>query len=170
MNHLNLSHRSRLSELLRQAAAALFVVAAASGCASTTHQRVTAQVTAAVDHFLTAFNNLDWPAFQECFAQDATLFNPDIPDAPSVHRLSGRPAIEDSFRRVFEATRKSASGPPYMHIVPQGLVVQGFGKVAVVTFEFSRAANSFGRRTIVFEERGGQWLIVHIHASNISRS
>lgn len=151
------------------AAAAFVVVAVFSGCASATRPDVTPQVTAALDHFLTAFNNLDWPAFRECFAEDATLFNPDIPDAPSVHRLDGRSAIEDSFRAVFEATRKSGTGPPYMHIVPQRLTIQASGTVAIATFEFGRTANSFGRRTIVFEKRGGRWLIVHIHASNISR-
>jgi hypothetical protein len=41
---------------------------------------------------------------------------------------------------------------------------------AVVTFEFDRnAPESLGRRTIVFDQREGEWKIVHIHASNARR-
>ena len=36
---------------------------------------------AAFDQFTAAFNSLDWEAFRRCFADSASLFNPDIPDA-----------------------------------------------------------------------------------------
>jgi ketosteroid isomerase-like protein len=142
---------------------ALFCLSLAVGCTtSQPHENSIHGVEQALAQFLLAFNNLDWPAFRQCFASDATLFNPDIPGATSVHRLDGREAIESSFQAVFELT-----GPPYMHIVPNNLRIQLLGTVAVATFEFGRAGGSFGRRTLVFERRQGRWLIVHLHASNI---
>ena len=69
-------------------------------------------VAQALDRFITAFNNLDWDRFRNAFANDVTLFNPDIPEAPSVDRLDGRQLVENGFRSVFEASRKAASGPP----------------------------------------------------------
>lgn len=49
---------------------------------------------AAFDQFIVAFNSLDWEAFRRCFADLASLFNPDIPDAISLHRMDGRTDIE----------------------------------------------------------------------------
>jgi ketosteroid isomerase-like protein len=120
---------------------------------------------AAFERFVAAFNALDWVAFRDCFADTATLFNPDIPDAVSLHRLDGRAEIEQSFRAVFNAA--NGHGPS---IRPENVRIQQFSDTAIVTFEFSRPQHSFGRRTIVFNRQGAQWLIVHIHASNVVSS
>lgn len=116
--------------------------------------------------FLAAFNALDWQAFQDCLAEDVSPFNPDIPEAASLHRLDGRVEVESSFRKVFAVSRNApgAAGP---HIVPERTRVQQFGETAVATFEFQRSGSSFGRRTVVLNRGVTGWKIVHIHASNI---
>jgi len=119
-----------------------------------------------VAEFIYAFNNLDWEHFRQYFADDATVFNPAIPEVTELHRLDGREKIETVFKRVFEEARKG-KGPPYLHIQPENLKIQMLTNAAVVTFHFKRSESSFGRRTFVFEKRNGKWLIVHLHASNV---
>ena len=123
----------------------------------------------AFNRFIVAFNNLDWDTFRAAFADDVTVFNPDIPEATTVGRLNGRAQVEGGFRSVFEATRKKASGPPYLHIVPEDVQMQMLGETAIVSFQFDREGNSIGRRTLVFHLEGRAWKIVHIHASNVTR-
>jgi ketosteroid isomerase-like protein len=121
----------------------------------------------AFNRFIAAFNNLDWEQFRNAFADEVTVFNPDIPEVPSVSRLDGRQKVEEGFRSVFAASRKQGSGPPYLHIEPKGVRIQMLGRVAIVSFEFDREGDSLGRRTIVLQRKGRVWKIVHIHASNI---
>jgi ketosteroid isomerase-like protein len=122
-----------------------------------------AEPRAAFEHFIAVFNALDWKSFQATFADDASVFNPDIPEVISLHRLDGRSEFERTFRAVFD----SKLGP---HIVPENVRVQRFGDTAIVTFEFERTTGSFGRRTVVLNHRRRGWLIVHIHASNVTRA
>lgn len=124
----------------------------------------------ALDQFIDAFNNLDWPRFSAALDDEVTVFNPDIPEAPGLHRLDGRAQVEEGFRKVFEATRSQAAGPPYLHIVPRELRIQQYGDVALASFEFQRDGASYGRRTIVFRHRLDGWKIVHIHASNVGKA
>ena len=117
----------------------------------------------AFERFIAAFNALDWDSFRACFADDASVFNPDIPEVMSLHRLDGRNSIERTFRAVFDASAESTGSP---RIVPENLRIQQFNDTAVVTFEFRRSSASFGRRTLVLHHQGRAWLVVHIHASN----
>ena len=130
-----------------------------------------AEVRKALMSFLDALNNLRWDDFRSWFADDVTLFNPEIPEAASLGRVDGREAVEKSFRRVFDETRKRASGPPYMHIAPRNLQVQMLDRAAaaVATFEFDRDDGTIGRRTFVYEKTPAGWRIAHIHASNTSK-
>ena len=121
---------------------------------------------ATLSRFLAAFNALDWQTFQDCLAEDVSLFNPDIPEVASLHRLDGRAAVENSFRKVFAAS-PNAPGAVGPHIVPERTRVQQFGDTAVATFEFQRHGASFGRRSIVLNRGAAGWKIVHIHASNV---
>jgi len=121
------------------------------------------------NRFIVAFNNLDWDTFRSALADDVTLFNPDIPEAPNLGRLDGRQRVEESFKAVFAASRRQSNGPPYLHIVPKNVRVQMLGDSAIVTFEFDRDGNSFGRRTFVFHRGVHGWKIAHIHASNVVR-
>jgi len=120
----------------------------------------------ALASFIDALNNLKWDAFRAWFAEEATLFNPEIPDVRDLGRIDGREAIERSFRLVFDSARRQASGPPYLHIVPRNVRVQMLVDVAVVTFEFDRDGGSMGRRTLVFRKQAEGWRIIHLHASN----
>jgi hypothetical protein len=123
---------------------------------------------ATFDHFIAAFNALDWETFRHCFAESASVFNPDIPDVPSLHRMDGRSAIERSFRAVFDAAAAGPAGQRGPNIHPENVRQQQFGDTGIITFEFKRAGNSMGRRTVVFNRVKGSWLIVHIHASNVA--
>jgi hypothetical protein len=114
-----------------------------------------------------AMTRLELEVFSGCFDADITLFNPDIREAPNLHRLAGRAAVEANFGKVFEHARRSASGPVYLHVEPRDVLIQMNGDTAVVTFEFDRDAGSYGRRTIVLVRRANGWKILHIHASNV---
>lgn len=133
------------------------------------HENSQKDVEQAFNRFIVAFNNLDWDSFRSALADDVTVFNPDIPEAPGLDRLDGRQQVEQGFKAVFAASRKQSNGPPYLHIVPRNLRIQMFGASAIVTFEFDRDGNSFGRRTLVFNRGSHGWKIVHIHASNVVR-
>jgi ketosteroid isomerase-like protein len=127
------------------------------------------QVLEAFGRFIAAFNSLDWESFRQSFASDATLFNPAIPEAAGPGRVDGREDVENSFRSVFAAARSQASGSPYLHIVPEHVLVQPLTDAAIVTFEFDRGDGSIGRRTLVFRRQATGWKIVHVHASNAVR-
>jgi hypothetical protein len=53
-----------------------------------------------------------------------------------------------------------------LEIEPEHLVIKIFEHTAIVTFELEEK-KSFDRRTIILERKNKEWLIVHIHASNI---
>ena len=95
-------------------------------CASATGAQASQSASdprAALDHFIAAFNALDWKAFRACLGDSASLFNPDIPGAVSLHRLDGRPEIERSFRVVFGPNPDgSANAGP--NITPTNVRVQ----------------------------------------------
>jgi ketosteroid isomerase-like protein len=133
------------------------------------HESSQKDVEEAFNRFIVAFNNLDWDSFRSALADDVTVFNPDIPEAPSLDRLDGRHEVEEGFKKVFVASRKQFNGPPYLHIVPKNVRIQMLGESAIVTFEFDRDGNSFGRRTLVFHRGSHGWKIAHIHASNVVR-
>lgn len=121
-----------------------------------------AAVEKTAEQFVEAFTNLDWERFRRFFAADATVFFP--PSARSPRRANGKAEIEAVFRSVFDNARKQKSSPPYLNIQPKEMKIQMLGDVAIVTFHLEDP-DSLGRRTIVFQKRGGQWLIVHLHAS-----
>ena len=133
-----------------------------------TRDRAVAEIQTALSSFIKAFNTLDWEQFRSCFTENATVFHPDNPETRDLGRLEGTDQIEQSFGLVFDAARRQASGPPYLHIEPKNVRVQLLLNAAVVTFEFDRAQASLGRRTVVLEKRSGDWKIVHFHASNLS--
>ncbi len=117
--------------------------------------------------FIAAFNALDWPVFHSCFADSVSLFNPEVSGAASLHRLDGRTEVERSYRGIFDVAAADSTPSRGPHIVPEHLQMQQFGDAAVLSFEFKRAAGSFGRRTIVMARQADGWRIVHIHASNV---
>jgi ketosteroid isomerase-like protein len=115
--------------------------------------------------FLRAFEDLDMKQFITCFADDATVFFP-MPEPPE--RVHGRRAIQQRFERVFASIRGAAkSGPPFQHLDPEDLSIQLTpGQTAVVSFHLGNEKR-IGRRTLVLTNANGQWLILHLHASNV---
>ena len=112
--------------------------------------------------FVDAFNNLDWERFEASWAEDATAFFPPRIEA---NRVEEKPAIVAQFRAVFEDLPTEAPGPPYLSIEPRDLEVVMLNGAAVVTFHLGDPAAQ-DRRTLVFVNRDGQWLIAHLHASS----
>ena len=125
-----------------------------------------AAVAGVLRRFLTAFENLEWEPFRAAFADSATVFHP-APTMPE--RVTGRAAIDSTFRAVFADVRAHAtSGPPFHRLTPVGLRIQPLAPdVVLVTFEL-RNSERLGRRTVVFRREGTAWRIVHLHASNIA--
>jgi hypothetical protein len=59
-----------------------------------------------------------------------------------------------------------SSGPPYMTLEPEDVMIQVFDRTAIVTFHLI-AEGRLSRRTFVFVRRDNVWKIVHLHASNV---
>jgi uncharacterized protein (TIGR02246 family) len=141
---------------------ALSPSAYADAIASETEDR--AAIEAFTREFLHAFEDLDMKQFIVCFADDATVFFP-MPEPPE--RVQGKQAIQQRFEHVFASIRSTAkSGPPFHHLAPEDLTIQLVpGQTAVVSFQL-RNAERIARRTFVLTKMNGQWLIIHLHASN----
>jgi ketosteroid isomerase-like protein len=128
----------------------------------------TAEVRAAVETFLHAFEALDWPAFRACFAEGATVFQPT---PPHVLRTDSPESFERAWAAVFERIRRNSgrTAPPYMTLSPKDLRIQLLSeKSALVTFHLPQG-ETLGRRTVILERLDAGWKIVHLHASNLSR-
>jgi len=125
-----------------------------------------ADVRQALARFLTAFENLDWPAFRAAFADDASVFFP-VPEPPD--RFDGHAAVEARFHEVFAAIREgNPSGPPFHRLVPEGLRIDRLGPDAAIATFHLRNAERVARRTIVFRRTAAGWRIAHLHASNVT--
>ena len=124
----------------------------------------TSTVRAALEEFLTAFDDLDWERFRRCFASDATVFFPwDI----RPHRVDGTMEVEVEFKRFFDEARTRAKGPPYLNLVPHDVTIQVWQDVALVTFHFD-LPSAIGRRTMVWQRQDHEWRLMHLHASVIT--
>lgn len=90
-----------------------------------------------------------------------------MPEPPE--RVQGKQAIQQRFERVFASIRSTAkSGPPFHHLAPEDLLIQFMpGQNAVVSFQLKNEER-IGRRTLVVTNTNGRWLILHLHASNVS--
>ena len=127
----------------------------------------TAEVRAAVDAFVRAFEALDWPAFRACFAEGATVFHPA---PPHVLRTDSPESFERAWAAVFERIRRDSgrTAPPYFTLAPKDVRIQILSeRSALVTFHLPQGGTT-GRRTIVFEKLEAGWKIIHLHASNLS--
>ena len=116
-----------------------------------------------LDRFLVAFETLQWDAFRNSFADDATVFYPRA----MPQRADGREQFEAGFRKVFEQIRGNQTKPPYMRVEPRDLQVQMLGEVAIITFHLDDRPGFLNRRTIVMKKFGNEWKIVHLHASEV---
>ena len=121
--------------------------------------------------FVAALNNADLDALVETFAEDATIF---LPFSSDPARVTGKERIRGAFDPFLQRVRASGEGPPYLRISPADVHVQHFDGTAVVTFHLGqfpapteKEPSTFSRRTVVLRQIGGEWLIVHLHASNM---
>jgi ketosteroid isomerase-like protein len=119
----------------------------------------------ASEDFIAAFNNLEWEKFSRSFSDDATVF---FPFSQVPRRAGGRTEVEFVFKSFFDEMRKRKSGPPYQNITPKDVDIRMLKDAAIVTFHLGED-NPLGRRTVVFQKQKGEWLIVHLHASIISK-
>ncbi len=128
-----------------------------------------ADVEQAMSRFLTAFDNLDWPAFRDCFSESPTVFFP-FPQA--AQRAEGE-AFDKTWRSFFDSARKQAAGrgktaPPFMEIKPKDMRIDRVtDEVAVVTFHLGTEPR-LNRRTFVLQKFPNGWKIVHLHASYLT--
>lgn len=125
-----------------------------------------AAVAAALQRFLTAFENLDWGPFRAAFSDSATIFQP-VPEM--AERVTGPRGIDSTFHAVFAAIRARATGgPPYQRLVPTDLRIQPLSPgLVLVTFQL-RNAERLARRTVLFRHEKDGWRILHLHASNLA--
>jgi len=126
-----------------------------------------------VKAFVQAFNNLDCKRFNEFFSCDSTVFFP----SQETKRVTGKSKRENLFQGIFEDERKKRSyDESYLPVRLIGRTkVEMLGDTAIVTFHTdnrnsSGLGESIGRRTVVFQRDGEQWLVVHLHASNMPLS
>ncbi|MGI8836148.1 MAG: YybH family protein [Pyrinomonadaceae bacterium] len=119
----------------------------------------------AAEEFIKAFNNLEWGKFRNSFSDDVTVFFPFNQDP---RRANGRAEVETSFKSGFDELRKRKPNPPYLNIQPKDVQIQMLKDTAILTFHLP-GEDTFGRRTLVFQKQKGKWLIVHLHASIISK-
>lgn len=116
----------------------------------------------AVQRFVTAFNNLSAEELRPLFGEDATAFLP-MPDHAA--RITGRDQMLAVLAPLLEADRVRREGKP-LTLAAQDLAIQRSGNAAIATFDVG-TEQVHSRRTLVLEMRRGQWLIVHLHASNL---
>lgn len=132
------------------------------------------QVGTTIKRFLCAFEAGDLGTMRSAFAEDATTFPPatmanDLEteiDADAHRRVRGFPP---QFAELVAAFRKKGHEPPYMSLDPEDLEIQLINDVALVTFHLVNDER-LGRRTFVLTRIDDGWKIVHLHASNVSRT
>ena len=123
----------------------------------------------AMSRFLTAFNNLDWPAFKDCFSPSATMFFP-----VQIPRRVEQESFHKTWLSIFEYLRKQAAGqgktsPPYLDIKPNDVRIDQLKPdIAVVTFHLGSDPN-LNRRTLVLQKLPTGWKIVHLHGSSVTK-
>ena len=120
--------------------------------------------------FLTAFNNLDWPVFRDCFSKAPTVF---FPFPQMVRRVEGE-EFDKVWQDFFDLSRKRAAAqgktdPPFLNINPEDVRVDRLtNEVALVTFHLGTEPQ-LNRRTVVLQRFSNGWKIVHLHASYLPR-
>ena len=117
-------------------------------------------VQSTLNRFLTAFSQLQLDDMLACFADDATAF---FPAEHQRLRLTGKAAIGAAFAQVLARVR--GTGAMQLRLDAEGVQIQAFGDVAVITFHI--LGDHLSRRTFVVRRTDDQWLIVHFHGSNV---
>lgn len=124
-----------------------------------------AEVHAAAQGFLAAFDSLQFDPFRSYFADDITMFFP-FPQFPA--RVDGKQAVAEVFGQFMAAQREGrarAGRSMVQGITARDLLVQMASQdVAVVSFHLG-AEETPARRSLVFRKLPTGWKIIHWHAS-----
>ena len=124
------------------------------------------EIEQAISRFVTALNNLDWPAFRACFSTSPTGFFP----FPQIARRVEGAEFDKAWQFIFDRGRKQAAGegktsPPFLDIKLKDIRIDRLtNEVAVVTFHLG-AEPRLNRRTFILQRFPAGWKIVHVHAS-----
>jgi hypothetical protein len=120
----------------------------------------------ALARFVTAFENLDWTTFRDCFSANPTMFHPA---SPNLRRVDSPIEFDNAWHGVFNRIKRNSgrTSAPYMKLNSQDVRIERLTPdVALVTFHLADPG-IIGRRSLVFQKIDGNWKIVHIHASNL---
>lgn len=115
----------------------------------------------AAEHFLRAFDRLEWEPFDAAWSTSRSVFFP-FRDTPE--RVEGAD-VAARFRRFFDEVKATRPGPPYLRLRPEALRAEVRGDAGLVTFTLGRRPGDVGRRTLLFIRESGQWKLAHMHAS-----
>jgi hypothetical protein len=83
---------------------ATFSVVIASLCAQTTAE---SEVRKLMANFVTAFENLDWPAFRQCWVENPVVFFPSPDMRPGGTRTDNASEFNAAWQRVFDQARQT---------------------------------------------------------------
>lgn len=139
----------------------LLLLSLSTACASAPSAPPSAAaVREAMNGFMEALNALDVDRMAAFFADDVTAF---VPRAQP-ERAEGKAAVVAIFQRYVETTRATTSRT---NLVPEDLLVDVKGETGVVSFHM-RNPDAVERRTFIFQQQNGRWLITHFHASSFA--
>jgi ketosteroid isomerase-like protein len=124
--------------------------------------------------FITALQNLDWPAFRECWAEKPVMYGPE--NSTRDEGPTFESAWKEQFQRMREAAAaRGATGAPYTKIDPQDMRIDfPTPTVAVVTFHLANSSRTSprgavtGRRMLVVVKTAMGWKITHMNNSDVA--
>lgn len=122
------------------------------------------QLARAAESFLKAFTSFDWETFRNAYSKEATMF---FPIWDHRERKTGKAELEAAWLHVFPEFIDTANRFDF-RIEPQNLLIQAYNNTGIVTFQFGDE-EYLSRRTLVFVKEGGEWKIVHMHASGVKK-
>lgn len=140
------------------------VTVLATACTTAADLQPTASPEQAAHAFLDAFDSLDAGRFEAFFAEDVTMFFPGGPFPKD--RVEGKQAVTAAFGQFFAVAKER--GASRLGLQPLDLKVQEYGGFSIATFHL-RGNGNIGRRSILFRRDGGNWRIVHFHASALQQ-
>jgi hypothetical protein len=116
--------------------------------------------------FITALQNLDFPALRECWVDNPVMYGPT-----AATRVDGS-AFDSNWQMQLQQLRQAAAGrgvttAPYMKVEPQDMRVDfPSSTVAVVTFHLTDN-NRLRRRMFVAAKTASGWKLTYLDISNL---
>lgn len=110
--------------------------------------------------FVEAFESLDLDGMMSCYSDEATSFFPVRHHHP---KISGKSQIRQQFGKVID--KITAAGLDRISLPVQDMEIADYGETALATFHIMD--DTLSRRTLVLRKNKEEWLITHLHASNV---